>query len=457
MYSYRTGLGQVWVGAKLPPNPANNIIWLKPSDDHRVLWEIRTYNIYKEEWEVLTSAALTAEGLLKLIYELEKRVDSLEELKVVLYDRVQSLTDDEKKTARENIGALGEEDLPEIVQEPGSDQKSVMSQDAVTKYTKTAVDNNLLAAKQYTDVIVRSHNTSTTAHTDIRELIDKCTTLPTYDPNTYKITFTTNDGATLEIDLPIEELGLSYNPETESIEFTNHAGEVESISVSAFVKEYLGSIGDAIQITIDNNNVIHAVLLNNSINWDNLSRELQEKINNAISLEELEKHAVLYDKAQDLTTSEQNTALSNIGLDFVVVDYSLFGTVLSDEVFEKVSQSNGIIVSDGTGIYSNSTVLLSGRSSSSNKVFICFSDTYSIVYTNLNLTTKRLNALTSKSILDGSVQYSSVQSLTDTQKQQARSNIDAVGSSGIKGVEIVYSTAPMQQDNILYIELEETT
>ena len=132
---------------------------------------------------------------------------------------------------------------------------------------------------------------------------------------------------------------------------------------------------------------------------------------------------VRYDKAQDLTTSEQNTALSNIGLDFVVVDYSLFGTVLSDEVFEKVSQSNGIIIGYETGNYHNSTVFLSGRASSSNKVFVCFSDTYSIVYTNLDLTTKRLNALTSKSILDGGVQYNSVQSLTDVQKQRVRANI----------------------------------
>lgn len=94
MYQYRTGLGQVWVGTKLPPSHGTNIIWLKPSDDKRVLWEIRTFNIYKEEWEVLTSAALTAEELLKLIYSLEKKVDSLEELKVVLYDQVQSLTED---------------------------------------------------------------------------------------------------------------------------------------------------------------------------------------------------------------------------------------------------------------------------------------------------------------------------------------------------------------------------
>lgn len=425
MYSYRTGLGQVWVGSKLPPSPGTNIIWLKPSDDHRVLWEIRTYNIYKEEWEVLTSAALTAEGLLKLIYELEKRVDSLEELKVVLYDRVQSLTDDEKKTARENIGALGEEDLPEIVQEPGSDQKSVMSQDAVTKYTKTAVDNNLLAAKQYTDVIVRGHNTSTTAHIDIRELIDKCTTLPTYDPNTYKITFTTNDGATLEIDLPIEELGLSYNPETESIEFTNHAGEVESIPVSAFVKEYLGSIGDAIQITIDNNNVIHAVLLNNSINWDNLSKELQEKINNAISLEELEKHAVLYDKAQDLTTSEQNMALSNIGSGLFVLDIENGQATLTDAQEAALLSSKGVIlrgtVNAGKEVLTK--IYFSDYQGGDQVSFWAVRNNRYILQCIYTKSTKLFRFLTSASFIDPNAVSIKAQTLNATEQAQAWSNL----------------------------------
>lgn len=146
-------------------------------------------------------------------------------------------------------------------------------------------------------------------------------------------------------------------------------------------------------------------------------------------IKDLQENTIRTDTSQDFSTERENQALSNIGLDFVVVDYSLFGTVLSDEVFEKVSQSNGIIISDGTDIYRNSTVLLSGRSSSSNKVFVCFSDSYSIVYVNLDLTTKRLNAPTSKSMLDGSVQYGSVQSLTDVQKQQARSNI-GVQSAG---------------------------
>lgn len=111
MYSYKTGLGQVWVGAKLPPNPASNIIWLRPSDDHRVLWEIRIYNIYKEKWEILTSAALTAEELLVLIRDLEKDVKSLQELKTVLYDTVQNLTPEQQQIARQNIGAISLEEL----------------------------------------------------------------------------------------------------------------------------------------------------------------------------------------------------------------------------------------------------------------------------------------------------------------------------------------------------------
>lgn len=224
MYSYRTGLGQVWVGAKLPPNPASNIIWLRPSDDHRVLWEIRTYNIYKEKWEVLTSAALTAEGLLVLIRDLEKDVKSLQELKAVLYDTVQNLTPEQQQIARQNIGAISLEDLPpqvEVVQEVGTSTTNVMSQKAVT-----------------------------------RELF--------------------------ALDTEI----------------------------------------------------------------DNVKKELEEEISNAFNLEELEKHAVLYDKEQ---------------------------------------------------------------------------------------------------------------ALSDDQKETARSNINAVGSSMIKGVEIVHETAPMQEDNILYIELEETT
>jgi hypothetical protein len=772
MYSYKTGLGQVWVGAKLPPNSGSNIIWLRPSDDHRVLWEIRTYNIYKERWEVLTSAALTADGLLILIRDLEKRCKSLEELKVVLYDTIQNLTPEEQKIARQNIGAISLEDLHldenvtrlaieltindekvysvvtpletltehyrkfladptkyvwqlylkvgedqlglvplfiitygglhigfyspdlsgetkyvslntngdvviratvnnygptlvEVVQSTGDSTEKVMSQKAVTE------ELSKKASLESVTESISVHNTSTIAHADIRELLNTCVGLPAYDSSSYKITFTTLAGATAEIDLPIEQLALRYNAETESIEFDNANGTTTSIPVSAFVKEYVGSIGDRIQVSIDENNVIHATILKNSIDWGCLSFELQERINDHVTSADFATKAVRTDIAQTLSAAQQeqalanlgmkvyvtdssflgstlsaeeieevfvskailftdtgdlfsfgavnssqiyfykfinrssigyitlnkpsglvsngsfeyqdvtavhftaqnpaltgaqqsqafknlgwkvhvisesaigssdavsddekaarlaatallvqetgllynfsissggsrrfygqfsnsfctalnvneatgvitssfaylydpsavsfdrnqssvsddnkNKALGNIGIDLVRLPYSLLNTTLSDEMMKVVDNARGIILVDTPSDYRNPTVFMKGNNVSESCIFVSFvtGTTYSIF--TLNKSTKLLSSISSGLTYAGSVRYTEKQSLTDTQKQQARANINAVGSSMIKGVEIVYGTAPMQEDNILYIELEETT
>lgn len=676
MYSYKTGLGQVWVGAKLPPNPASNIIWLRPSDDHRVLWEIRTYNIYKERWEVLTSATLTADGLLILIRDLEKRCKSLEELKVVLYDTIQNLTPEEQKIARQNIGAISLEDLPpqvEVVQEVGSSTTAVMSQNAVTE------ELSKKASVESVTESISTHNTSSTSHADIRNLLNTCVGLPAYDSSSYKITFTTLAGAFVEIDLPIEQLALRYNAETKSIEFDNADGTTTSIPVSAFVKEYVGSIGDRIQVSIDENNVIHATVLKNSIDWDCLSVELQERINDHVTSSDFATKAVRTDIEQTLSIEAQNQALENIGADLMVIDlvngqakltdeqearllsckgvilrgtvnagkevltkiyfsdyqggdtvnffairnnefclrcsytkstkifrfiggirwsnptyvstassqnfsateqaqvfenlgwkvhvisesaigssdavsddekaarlsatallvqetgllynfsissggsrrfygqfsnsfctalnvnettgviteafaylydpsavsfdrdqssvsddnknkalgnigidlvripYSLLGTTLSDKMLAVVDNARGIVLVDTPSDYSNPTVFIKGNNTSGSCIFVSFVTGNTYCMFTLRKSTKLLSGLSSSLTYAGSVRYVEAQSLTDTQKQRARSNIDAVGSSGIKGVEIVYSTAPMQQDNILYIELEETT
>lgn len=452
MYSYKTGLGQVWVGSKLPPNPANNIIWLRPSDDHRVLWEIRTYNIYKERWEVLTSAALTAEGLLVLIRDLEKDVKSLQELKVVLYDTVQDLTPEQQQIARQNIGAVSLEDLHldenvtrlaieltindekvysvvtpletltehyrkfladptkyvwqlylkvgedqlglvplfiitygglhigfyspdlsgetkyvslntngdvviratvnnygptlvEVVQSTGDSTEKVMSQKAVTE------ELSKKASLESVTESISAHNTSTTAHADIRELLNTCVGLPAYDSSSYKITFTTLAGATVEIDLPIEQLALRYNAETESIEFDNADGTTTSIPVSAFVKEYVGSIGDRIQVSIDENNVIHATILKNSIDWGCLSFELQERINDHVTSADFATKAVRTDIAQTLSAAQQEQAWSNLGLDLVVLKFQEGATsvVLTDEEDAKLLAGAAVLLTvDGT-------------------------------------------------------------------------------------------------------------
>lgn len=592
MYQYRTGLGQVWVGAKLPPNPGSNIIWLRPSDDHRVLWEIRTYNIYKERWEVLTSAALTADGLLILIRDLEKRCKSLEELKVVLYDTVQNLTPEEQKIARQNIGAISVEDLPpqvEVVQDIGNSTTSVMSQKAVTRelftldtqidnlsklvdenVTRLAVEltvNNggvysvvtpletltehyrkfLADPTKYVwqlylkigedqlglvpmftflygglhigfyspdmsgemkrvwlstngDVVdnatvdnygptlvevvqntgsdlsqVMSQDAVTKAlqsqSNTLQALIDKCTVLPTYDSSTYKLSFKTINGATLEIDLPIEELGLSYNAEAEAIEFTNHAGEVESIPVSAFVKIYTGSIGDAIQISIDNNNVIRATLLNNSINYNHLSRELQEKIDSSFNVEELKKHAVVYDAAQTLTASQKSQARRNINA--ADADYQdLIANVVDPTIISNPTQATdltGLSLEEGSDFFIFMRKLLyvmqGSTSYDEGNLRLQFavsdgqpSDYYSL-YTIVGWL--REEYIFTVATTDRIETYQMTVGAGDTPTSLRLINVTDLSrvmkSGTVKGVEVVQGTAPMQQDNILYIELEETT
>lgn len=116
----------------------------------------------------------------------------------------------------------------------------------------------LTEAKNYTDKAISEiptpdvsgqierHNTSPTAHPDIRELLNTCVGLPEFNDKTYELTFTTKGGAKFIIDLPIEMMGLHYNEDTQSIEFVNADGSISSIPVSDFVKVYVGSIGSEI-------------------------------------------------------------------------------------------------------------------------------------------------------------------------------------------------------------------
>ena len=147
----------------------------------------------------------------------------------------------------------------------------------------------LTEAKNYTDKAISEiptpdvsgqierHNTSPTAHPDIRELLNTCVGLPEFNDNTYELTFTTKGGAKFIIDLPIEMMGLHYNEDTQSIEFVNADGSISSIPVSDFVKVYVGSIGSEIQVTVEGSE-IRATLLNNTVSWDKLTLALQEMI-----------------------------------------------------------------------------------------------------------------------------------------------------------------------------------
>lgn len=250
-------------------------------------------------------------------------------------------------------------DLPKeanVVQTVGNSTSDVMSQDAVTEELSKKA-----SVESVTDGI-SAHNTSSTSHADIRELLNTCVGLPAYDSSSYKITFTTLAGASVEIDLPIEQLALRYNAETESIEFDNADGTTTSIPVSAFVKEYVGSIGDRIQVSIDENNVIHATILKNSIDWDCLSFELQERINDHVTSADFAAKAVRTDITQTLSTEAQNQALENIGADLMIIDLVNGRATLTDEQEARLLSCNGVI--------------LRGTVNESNEVFtkIYFSD-----------------------------------------------------------------------------------
>jgi hypothetical protein len=526
MYSYKTGLGQVWVGSKLPPNPANNIIWLRPSDDHRVLWEIRTYNIYKERWEVLTSAALTADGLLILIRDLEKRCKSLEELKVVLYDTIQNLTPEEQKIARQNIGAISLEDLHldenvtrlaieltindekvysvvtpletltehyrkfladptkyvwqlylkvgedqlglvplfiitygglhigfyspdlsgetkyvslntngdvviratvnnygptlvEVVQSTGDSTEKVVSQKAVTE------ELSKKASLESVTESISVHNTSTIAHADIRELLNTCVGLPAYDSSSYKITFTTLAGATAEIDLPIEQLALRYNAETESIEFDNADGTTTSIPVSAFVKEYVGSIGDRIQVSIDENNVIHATILKNSIDWGCLSFELQERINDHVTSADFATKAVRTDITQTLSIEAQNQALKNIGADLMIIDIVNGQAVLTEEQEARLLSSKGVILRGTTASPEVLSHIFHSDIQTGDVVgFYSFQKNDYCLTCQYTKSTKTFKVIGNTALRDNSaVVFNREQSLTASQQEQAWSNL----------------------------------
>lgn len=329
-------------------------------------------------------------------------------------------------------------DIFEIVQGPGNSTTAVMSQNAVTEELRKK------ASMESVTESISAHNTSTTAHADIRELLNTCVGLPAYDSSSYKITFTTLAGATVEIDLPIEQLALRYNAETDSIEFDNADGTTTSIPVSAFVKEYVGSIGDRIQVSIDENNVIHATVLKNSIDWDCLSFELQERINDHVTSADFATKAVRTDIAQTLTTAQQAQALANVGMKVYVTDSSFLGSTLSAEEIEEVSVSKVLLFTDTGDLF------LFGSQDSNRISFYRFS---SYIYVNEVLISKLsgfVSGPSSYGYRDKDALHFTAQNpaLTSAQQDVALSNI------GLKWVNVPHSLLNTTLDDATYAKIK---
>lgn len=132
---------------------------------------------------------------------------------------------------------------------------------------------------------------------------------------------------------------------------------------------------------------------------------------------------VRYDEAQDLTTSQQDTVLSNIGLDFIHLDYSLLNTTLDDSTAALVENAKGIILTNTPENYSKASVFLKSNYSNDLIYFNAWNGVTLVSQFYYNIRTKKLTAIGNTDLHFDSIRYGVSQDLANTQKQQARSNI----------------------------------
>lgn len=137
---------------------------------------------------------------------------------------------------------------------------------------------------------------------------------------------------------------------------------------------------------------------------------------------------VRYDEEQSLTDTQKDTVLSNIGLKWVNVPYSLLSTTLDDATYAKIKNANGLILTDAPSEYYGPPEFICGANNGDgNKVFVGFNLTntaaHIVLYTNYNLTNVRYSRT-----YEGAVPYDTLKTLTDAQKQQARSNIGVLSA-----------------------------
>lgn len=131
-----------------------------------------------------------------------------------------------------------------------------------------------------------------------------------------------------------------------------------------------------------------------------------------------------------LTSAQQDIALSNIGLDFIHVDYSLLGTTFTDSQEESIINSKGIILTNVPENFEKPIIYLRGFNGLSLCRFFAL-ENETIVYINYNKLNHILSSLLNIDLHFDSVRYNIIQTLTNSQKKQARNNIGAASTSDV--------------------------
>lgn len=130
--------------------------------------------------------------------------------------------------------------------------------------------------------------------------------------------------------------------------------------------------------------------------------------------------AVSFDRNQsNISDGNKNKALSNIGLDFVRIDYSVIGTTLDDQLFNQIANAKGLVVNnhpDGLCVY------IRARGTNPPVNFFTIRDATTVACLTLRNTDKTLTIGGSFAFSVNCVYYIK-QNLTNVQKQQARTNI----------------------------------
>jgi hypothetical protein len=101
-----------------------------------------------------------------------------------------------------------------------------------------------------------------------------------YNDTSGDVTFTFENNSTLRINVFADNLAqaIDYNSAAKKLEITKRDGTLVQIDVSDLVDIYMGSIGTHIQVIVDTDNVIHAVLKAGTVTETELAQALKDKI-----------------------------------------------------------------------------------------------------------------------------------------------------------------------------------
>lgn len=139
-------------------------------------------------------------------------------------------------------------------------------------------------------------------------------------------------------------------------------------------------------------------------------------------IKDLQENTIRTDISQDFSNAQQDVALSNIGLPLVHVDYSLIGSTLDDSTYNKLLTAKGVFLENVPDENNAPSLYFVGSSNTVATIFVSEFNARIWFVLTLSHSSKKLS-LVSTGYASDVVRYGEGQNLTDTQKQQARTNM----------------------------------